>query len=71
MKFFKKHKLLSFAVISFITLLGVNFYMIFELVRIIRKMVGQKGPGLLWASAQKRPGPFWAFLHKISLEVSL
>ena len=39
MKFFKKHKLLSFAVISFITLSGVNFYLIFELVRVIRRVI--------------------------------
>lgn len=35
MKFFKKHKVLSFAVISFVLLSGVNFYMIFELARVI------------------------------------
>ena len=35
MKFLKKHKWLSFAVISFVLLSGVNFYMIFELVRVI------------------------------------
>ena len=35
MKFLKKHKLLSFAVISFIILTGVNFYMIFELAKAI------------------------------------
>lgn len=32
MKTLKKHKLLSFAVISFFTLTGINFYMIYELV---------------------------------------
>ena len=37
MKFLKKHKCFSFAVISFIALSGVNFYMIFELVRVIRR----------------------------------
>jgi len=35
MKFLKKHKIFSFAVISFFVLSGVNFYMIFELVRVI------------------------------------
>jgi len=39
MKFFRKHKILSFAVISFFTLSGVNFYMIFELVKVIRNNV--------------------------------
>ena len=32
MKTLKKHKLLSFAVISFIGLTGINFYMIYELI---------------------------------------
>ncbi|MBQ2835305.1 MAG: hypothetical protein IJE68_00485 [Clostridia bacterium] len=40
MKFLKKHKWLSFAVISFFMLSGVNFYMIFELVRVIRENIG-------------------------------
>jgi len=35
MKFLKKHKIFSFAVISFFALSGVNFYMIFELVKVI------------------------------------
>ena len=34
LKFLKKHKLLSFAVISFLFLTGVNFYMIYELVEL-------------------------------------
>ena len=34
-EFLKKHKWISFAVISFVVLTGVNFYMIFELVRVI------------------------------------
>ena len=32
MKFLKKHKLLSFAVISFVILTGANFFMIYELL---------------------------------------
>jgi len=36
MKFLKKHKLLSFAVISFFVLSGVNFYMIFELINLLQ-----------------------------------
>lgn len=39
MKFLKKHKLLSFAVISFIILTGVNFYMIYELLTIGFKLL--------------------------------
>ncbi len=34
MKFLKKHKLFSFAVISFVILTGANFYMIYELIKI-------------------------------------
>ena len=34
MKFLKKHKVFSFAVISFFVLTGVNFFMIYEIVRI-------------------------------------
>lgn len=34
MNFFKKHKLLSFAVISFVVLTGANFYLIYELLTI-------------------------------------
>ena len=34
MKFFKKHKLFSFAVISFFVLTGANFFMIYELIKI-------------------------------------
>ena len=34
MKFFKKHKLLSFAVISFFILAGTNFYLIYQLLTI-------------------------------------
>ena len=37
MKILKKHKLLSFAVISFFTLTGINFYMIYELVYLFCK----------------------------------
>ena len=33
MKFFKKHKVFSFAVISFFILTGVNFFMIYEIIR--------------------------------------
>lgn len=39
MKFLKKHKLLSFAVISFFVLTGINFFMIFEIVNIAMKVV--------------------------------
>ena len=35
MKFLKKHKMLSFAIFSFVVLTGVNFYMIYELIRIM------------------------------------
>lgn len=35
MKFFKKHKMLSFAIFSFVVLTGVNFYMIYELVKVM------------------------------------
>ncbi len=34
MKFLKKHKMLSFAIASFFILSGVNFFMIFELVKL-------------------------------------
>ena len=34
-KYRTKHKILTFAVISFFILSGVNFYMIFELARVI------------------------------------
>lgn len=34
MKFFKKHKLFSFAVVSFVVLTGANFFMIYELIKI-------------------------------------
>ena len=47
MNFLKKHKWLSFAVISFFMLSGVNFYMIFQLVSVIRKNL-KKGPGLFF-----------------------
>lgn len=39
MKFFKKHKLFSFAVISFFILTGANFYMIYELIRMGMKII--------------------------------
>ena len=38
MKFLKEHRLLSFAVISFVVLTGVNFFMIFELIKIIERI---------------------------------
>ena len=44
MKFFKKHKVLAFAVISFFVLSGVNFYMIFELVKVIRRDLAENQP---------------------------
>lgn len=34
MKFLKKHKILSFAVFSFVVLTGANFYMIYQLLKI-------------------------------------
>lgn len=40
MKFIKKHKIFSFAVISFIILTGVNFYMIYELITMATKILG-------------------------------
>ena len=51
MKFLKKHKWFSFAVISFFILSGVNFFMIFELVRVIRENV-KKGPFYTQAKQQ-------------------
>ena len=39
MKFFKKHKLLSFAVITFFVLAGANFYLIYEIVSIATKII--------------------------------
>ena len=38
MNFFKKHKWFSLAVISFIILTGVNFYMIFQLIKAIESI---------------------------------
>ena len=38
MKFLKKHKLFSFAVISFLVLTGANFFMIYEIIRIGMKI---------------------------------
>ena len=38
MEFLKKHKWISFAVFSFLFLSGVNFYIIFELVKVITKI---------------------------------
>lgn len=34
MKFLKKHKILSFSIISFVILTGINFFMIYELLKI-------------------------------------
>lgn len=39
MKFFKKHKLFSFAVISFVVLSGANFFMVYELIRMGIKII--------------------------------
>ena len=39
MKFFKKHKWFAFAVFSFFILSGVNFYMIFQIVKVIRNRI--------------------------------
>lgn len=36
MKFFRKHKMLSFAVISFLVLTGANFFMIYEIVKMVQ-----------------------------------
>ena len=33
MEFLKKHKIISFAIISFVALSGANFIMIYELLR--------------------------------------
>ena len=35
MEFLKKHKTLAFAVSCFAVLTGVNFYMIFEIIKVI------------------------------------
>ncbi len=35
MKLLKKHKWLSFAIFSFVILTGANFFMIYQLVKII------------------------------------
>lgn len=34
MSFFKKHKMFSFAVFSFVILTGTNFFMIYQLIKI-------------------------------------
>ena len=36
MDFFRKHKMLSFAVISFFVLTGANFFMIYEIVKMVQ-----------------------------------
>jgi len=62
MKFFKKHKVLAFAVISFFVLSGVNFYMIFELVRVIRWDLAAIGTGFFWLvfeKTTKKPRSQW------------
>lgn len=35
MKFIKKHKILSFAIVSFLVLTGANFFMIYQLLKIV------------------------------------
>ena len=65
MKFLKKHKWLSFAVISFFMLSGVNFYMIVQLVSIIRKDV-KKGLGLFFRKNKTSP-----FFKKISFSIKI
>jgi len=39
MKFWKKHKMLSFAIASFIVLSGANFFMVYEIIKIGMKIV--------------------------------
>lgn len=39
MKFFKKHKMLSFAIVSFIVLTGANFFMIYQLLAMGMKIL--------------------------------
>lgn len=39
MKFFKKHKMLSFAIVSFVVLTGANFFMIYELLTMGMKVL--------------------------------
>ena len=39
MKFWKKHKMLSFAIASFIVLSGANFFMVYEMIKIGMKIV--------------------------------
>lgn len=39
MKFFKKHKMLSFAIISFVVLTGANFFMIYQLLTMGMKIL--------------------------------
>jgi len=38
MEFFKKHKMLSFAIASFFILSGANFFMIYELIMLSVKV---------------------------------
>ena len=39
MKFWKRHKMLSFAIASFIVLSGANFFMVYEIIKIGMKIV--------------------------------
>lgn len=39
MKFLKKHKMLSFAIVSFVVLTGANFFMIYELLTMGMKIL--------------------------------
>ena len=39
MKFWKKHKMLSFAIAYFIVLSGANFFMVYEIIKIGMKIV--------------------------------
>ena len=39
MKFWKKHKMLSFAIVSFIVLSGANFFMVYEIIKVGMKIV--------------------------------
>ncbi len=36
MNFLKKHKIFSFAVISFFVLAGANFFMIYQIIKIVQ-----------------------------------
>ena len=60
MKILKKHKWISFALISFVALSGVNFYMIFELIKVIRSNLIKNRPILF-----RRFGHFLLYIEII------